>query len=245
MEGSFEEDIGGLKRRHTYDVVAKEEYPLKIWNMKKWEAAQSWIALVQLNIEYLLQRQADEYAKTPYDCEQYEQACHEELIPGLLRLHEYRLLTVQSRPVDSEEPYYLEEEELWEEWKDLPFVKFFMPYEGKTTEALISNLINDSQLKTYVFDNRNDKLWPGSSNTVEVMMSRMSTSLDALPSERWKAKYEDIDEVPLKEFNLKTVEAAKDTLFCAVVASENINLLERVEHHAIQAGLERTSFDSS
>jgi len=48
------------------------------------------------------------------------------------------------------------------------------------------------------------------------------------------------------EFRLETVKAAQDAnpLFCSVATFANINLLERVERHAINAGLERTSFDT-
>jgi len=208
----------------------------KAATLKKWQAAESWIALVQLNREFILQSQAGEDVRTPYHTGPLDEETIE-LIPGLLRLHEYRLLTVCSQPMENEGPCL--DDGRWKEDKQVPFVQFLMPYEGATTEAFISNLINDSQLTTHVYDYRNDTVWP---NTVEieVSMSREFTSYKALPSAEWKIL------TIVNPHGGETVKAAQDAnpLFCSVVTFENINLLERVESHASEAGLERTSFDT-
>ena len=212
--------------------------------MKKWQDAESWIALVQLNREFILQSQAGEDVQTPYHdgplCEETI-----ELIPGLLRLHEYRLLTVCSQPMELK-VLWDKESHMWIESKQVPFVEFLIPYEGETTKAFISNLIKDSQLITHVCDDRNN-FWPDS-NAVEIVvtMSRESTSYDALLRTEWDTWTYVNPHVGFDGVILEAVEAVQDAnlLFCSVVTFENINLLERVESHAINAGLERTSFDT-
>jgi len=223
------------------DVKAWEWEDKKCEVNEKWHDAESWLALVQLNREFILQCQAGEDVETPYHGPLDEETT--KLIPGLLRLHEYRLLTVGSQPIENLGPHL--DDGFWNEEKQVPFLDFWMPHEGATTEAFISNLMNDSQLTTHVCDDQNN-LRPGS-NTVEIDVSmwRTSTWYDELLSAEWHA-CTSIQPHELFDGVLEG-KAAEDAnpLFCNVLTSVNINLLERVESHAIKAGLERTSFDNA
>jgi hypothetical protein len=80
-----------------------------------WRTAEDFSDLITLNKKFLLGQIPAPYACGPI---------HQELVPGLLKLHDFGLFIVDSRPY--EHNVYKSGEE-WTEGQQQPFVSFIMP----------------------------------------------------------------------------------------------------------------------
>lgn len=214
-------------------------------NRKRWIAANDWSTCIELNKEYLRRSQAGMYITTPY----YQgplDAETKELIPDLLHLHDYGLLTTGSQPARSgQEPPIREADGSWYQYKQLPFVDFLIPYKGIASKRFLNNLVNDPRLTTQIIDYRNCRrvLFPGSFQGPLTMTSyRRAESRDEIDSMRWvESTALPGPTIPFEEVFFKEASCSFSLclLWCIVTTKRDINLLETLKEHAANAGLSK------
>lgn len=213
--------------------------------MMRWRAAANWPALIELNKQYIRLSQAGKSISTPYypgplDTETTE------LIPGLLRLHDYGLLTTGSQPACSgKEPPIRDIDKLWYQYKQWPFVDFVLLYEGEATEKFFSDLINNHTLITQIIDyrSRQPALFPGSfDGSFTFTYVRRAEFPDELSNMAW------IKSIGLPGPTISFEDAFFDgmnpalsdkLLWCIVTTKYDIDLLGLVERYAANAGLSK------
>ena len=94
----------------------------------QWEACTTYSAMLQLNRDYLHGR----LPRTPYMGNLDPETAP--LLSGLLQLHDYGLLTVQSQPNEHTDPHFRpafqHSPEGWYEFRQRAFLDFLMPTDG-------------------------------------------------------------------------------------------------------------------
>ncbi|KAI6080471.1 hypothetical protein F4821DRAFT_58761 [Hypoxylon rubiginosum] len=155
-----------------------------------------------------------------------------ELIPSLLRLHDYGLLTMGSQPA---EETVIEREGKWFQLSQIPFLDFVVPFRDGTEEFL-RDLVADEQLKCTITDFRSDtpSIFPGSGCDIVVTREKVECeSRESLEQAEWR-DYTSIRSVPMYYGDLHLDE----TCFCDPVAQcmvttlNDVDLFGRIESHA-------------
>jgi hypothetical protein len=178
-----------------------------------------------------------------------------DLVPSLLRIHDYGIMTTQSQPavagpLETGDGGYFER-------RQIPFVTFFILCEDAATEGFLNALLNDSRLVVSAIDFRQDSpvLWPKScTGDSSVTYDRSGRSMDGLLKAQWESSY-GMEAGPFlfEESDLGEVSAAigLPLVFCAITQRhdlqvvelpeaeflrrvESINVLEIVEGYAVE-----------
>ncbi|KAL0930292.1 uncharacterized protein CTRU02_214367 [Colletotrichum truncatum] len=154
---------------------------------EKWAAVTSWEALVDLNVEFIKSSaEGRRDVSTPYHHGPLDEET-EELIPSLLHLHEYGLLTTQSQPILASEPEYIAEQQKWYEWRQIPCVDFFFEYQSVEAHLFLSYLINDNRLKVVWTEYRHGSISRTShTQSIPLSFKRVSARRESLQSEQWR-----------------------------------------------------------
>jgi len=221
----------------TYeDKQLREQYKE---DFAKWENAQDWSQLIQLNREFILDSRAGKCVTTPY----WLSPLFDEttpLIDALLRLHDLGLLTTGSQPQISSK--IGEDDEGYYECKQIPFVDFMVP-RGEAVLPLVEKLLEDKELICQVIELGPglSRFWPGSyTERVEVTHYRIGQSKEQLPSAKWIVQTTFPKEpLALEDTSFDELPSTKEKYFfwCIIATRDDIDLLRRVEDHAIEAGL--------
>ncbi|KZL64635.1 hypothetical protein CT0861_10560 [Colletotrichum tofieldiae] len=111
----------------------------------KWKKAKDWDALVDLNTEFIeLSAAGIQDVHTPYHLRPLDPES-EELVPALLHLHEYGMLTTNSQPASASSCFSDEDEE-WIDIRQIPFVEFFLRLDGTRPMHFLERLSRDRNL---------------------------------------------------------------------------------------------------
>ncbi|KAK2026923.1 hypothetical protein LX32DRAFT_459082 [Colletotrichum zoysiae] len=241
--------------------MALQEPGTTVW-CGKWERATDWKALVKLNVQFIeLSRAGRKDIETPYHYGALD-AETEELIPSLLRLHNYGLLTTDSQPLLASSPRWSTEDSSWYESRQVPFVSFFSQYQTDGASRFLRNILEDSRL-IVIWTKYTNGTISSTPKGHEIMLTfeRKSKARETIESAPWRV----IGSTPatplsLEDYGLESVPALRQgsILSCMVTVkherdlykersqrtfSEKLagqNMLAIIEEHAAGAGLKRS-----
>ena len=205
--------------------------------LQKWETAETFPDLITLNRRYL---QGD-IPTTPYHCGPIEEETHQ-LVSGLLRLHDFGILTYQSQPYErstgrNDGKYY-------EHWQK-PFICFVMENASNPLN-LLKNLKKRPGITVYGAKLHPYKVVSGADGEeLIVTQYRLAESAEALKSSRWEPYtcIYPVDSSADDFFGLEVIRRCKPWLIDVAVTAwgVDLDLLKLIEQAAKEVGLVNTN----
>jgi hypothetical protein len=201
-----------------------------------WEAATDFSHLWALNRKFLL----GEIPETPYHAGPID----DETIPlveGLLKLHDFRLLTDGSQPYEHQHAFRLGEE--WAEYQQRPYVTFTMPGEDGQGLEFFKRLKKRPEIVVQASELHPFRVLPGSHEQVVVSRERIAKTAEDLETTPWKGVTWALSGSGGDLFWLDAMNRSS-LLYFAIAASEwgvSLDLLGVIEEVAVECDLPRIS----
>lgn len=212
---------------------------------KEWLALQSYDAALRLNQAYIKgQRPCNIGYCGPLDAET------KELIPGLLKLHEYGLLTHSSQPFEPVERKFVDQNGgSWEEWRQRPYLCFLAPQQERipkeALERFILLLLAHPAIVTYVAYCDGDRSYRTNIDEYHIttgfryaLLPKELVEEDIMVNTAVSASYQHITE-DWGNVNAVTRARCLDISVASRSWDEDLDLQKLVEDLAIDAGMER------
>lgn len=142
------------------------------------------------------------------------------LIDGLLRLHDFRLLTDGSQPYEHQCVRNVDQE--YVEYQQRPYVSFLMAGENDQALKFFEMLKSQSEIAVRAFELYSYKLLPGSHEQIVISRERIAKPGERLESMTWKDVTWAFYDFNLSEKALFSLDAVKESkvLWFEVAASE-------------------------
>jgi hypothetical protein len=166
-------------------------------------------------------------------------------VEGLLKLHDFRLLTDGSQPYEHGRAYELGNE--WTEYQQRPYIAFIMPGENGQCLEFFERLKKRSEIVVQACELHPFRILPDSHEQVAVSRIRIAKTVEDLETTAWKDVTWALCESDISAdeyyFGLDAIKRSSPLRFY-VAASEwgvSLDLLGVIEEVAIECDLPRMS----
>jgi hypothetical protein len=150
-----------------------------------WYRAKDWSEVIQLNIKFIRESAAGHYVNTPYHLGPLDPEIRP-LVPALLRLHHFGLLTTG---IQSQASTVWSAHGRYHELQKYPCLDFLLPVTDEAARLFVTRLLKDESLITKAIDYKPSppKFWPESADAerVAVARSREGQSEEELSTADW------------------------------------------------------------
>jgi hypothetical protein len=164
------------------------------------------------------------------------------LVEGLLKLHDFQLLTDCSQPYEHDRPFIHGKK--WVEYQQRPYVCFAMPGDDGRFLEFFAMLRNRPEIVVHASELHPCRVLPDSHEEVVVSRGRIATTAEGLETAAWSAdtiSLVEIDEDP-DYYGLDAMKKSSAILFQVAASGwEALDLLGLIEEVAIECDLPRIS----